>query len=206
MDAVDPTTRAAPVRVLTVCTGNICRSPYAAALLREGLSWARPGAFEVGSAGTNALVGRPMDEGSSARLRAKGLADDAFRARLVTPAMLGEQAVVLLMATEHREPVLDDAPAVHRRTFTIRELAHALDDIGERHSWSDLVAGAGADDVVGRWRVLPALVAQHRTRRRDPDRDVLDPYLRGERAFDRMSAQLDPAVRTIVQWEAQFPR
>ena len=27
-----PATRADPVRLLTVCTGNICRSPYAAAL------------------------------------------------------------------------------------------------------------------------------------------------------------------------------
>ena len=128
MDAADPTPEPAEqVRLLTVCTGNICRSPYAAVLLHEGLEWARPGAFEVTSAGTHALVGRPMDEGSAVRLRAKGLADDAFRARLITPRMLAEQAAVLLMADEHREYVLDEAPAVHRRTFTIRELAHALD-------------------------------------------------------------------------------
>ena len=206
MDAVDTSPSAAPVRVLTVCTGNICRSPYAAVLLREGLDWARPGAFEVTSAGTHALVGRPMDDSSAVRLAAKGLADDAFRARLITPSMLAAQAVVLLMASEHQAPVLDEAPGVHRRTFTIRELAHAIDDIGERHSWPDLVAAAGADDVGSRWRVLPTLVAEHRTRRRDPDRDVSDPYKRGDRAFDRMSAELDPAVRSIVMWERQFPR
>ncbi len=53
-----------PVRLLTVCTGNVCRSPYAAALLGAGLDWARPGAFRVASAGTPALVGRPVDAGS----------------------------------------------------------------------------------------------------------------------------------------------
>ena len=95
-------------------------------------------------------------EGSAVRLQAKGLADDAFRARLITPRLLAEQAAVLLMATEHREPVLDEAPAVHRRTFTIRELAHAIDDIGERHDWPTLLDAAGADDVVSRWRALPA--------------------------------------------------
>ncbi len=196
------------VRLLTVCTGNICRSPYAAVLLRDGLQWARPGAFAVTSAGTHALVGRPMDEGSAVRLRAKGLADDAFRARLVTAQLLQEQAAVLLMAVEHREPVLDEAPGVHRRTFTLRELAAALDDIGERHDWADLLAGAGADDVGSRWRALPALVATHRARGRAgrTDHDVADPYARGDRAFDRMVAQVDPAVRSIVRWERQFPR
>ena len=209
MDAADPSPEATEkVRLLTVCTGNICRSPYAAVLLREGLEWARPGAFEVTSAGTHALVGRPMDEDSAARLLAKGLADDAFRARLITPRLLAEQAAVLLMATEHKEPVLDEAPAVHRRTFTIRELAHAVDDIGARHDWPTLLAEAGADDVVSRWRALPALVAAHRSRGRDGrrDRDVSDPYKRGDRAFDQMVAELDPAVRSIVLWERQFPR
>ena len=194
------------VRLLTVCTGNICRSPYAAVLLRDGLERVRPGAFAVTSAGTHALVGRPMDESSAVRLRAKGLADDAFRARLVTPQLLQEQAVVLVMATEHKEPVLDEAPGVHRRTLTLRELAAALDDIGERHDWADLLAGAGADDVVSRWRALPGLLAAHRGRGRGAHRDVADPYARGDRAFDRMVAEVDPAVRSIVLWERQFAR
>src|SRR6187549_1394305 len=99
MDAADPSPEAIEkVRLLTVCTGNICRSPYAAVLLREGLAGVRPGAFEVTSAGTHALVGRPMDESSAERLGAKGLADAEFRARLITPRLLREQAVVLLMA------------------------------------------------------------------------------------------------------------
>ncbi len=209
MDAADPSPEATEkVRLLTVCTGNICRSPYAAVLLREGLSWARPGAFEVTSAGTHALVGRPMEEGSAVRLQAKGLADDAFRARLITPRLLAEQAAVLVMASEHKEPVLDEAPSVHRRTFTIRELAHAIDDIGERQDWPSLLDAADAGDVVSRWRALPTLVAAHRGRGRDSrrDRDVSDPYKRGDRAFDLMISEVDPAVRSIVMWERQFPR
>ncbi|MFL6151842.1 MAG: low molecular weight phosphatase family protein [Ornithinibacter sp.] len=211
MATSDPTPQpTGQVHLLTVCTGNICRSPYAAVLLRDGLQWARPGAFVVTSAGTHALVGRPMDEGSAVRLGAKGLADDAFRARLLTARLLEQQAVVLLMAGEHREPVLDEAPAVHRRTFTLRELASTLDEIGERHDWGDLLAAVGAHDVASRWQALPGLVAAHRdrgrARARRADRDVADPYARGDRAFDGMVAQVDPAVRSIVLWERQFPR
>ena len=196
----------AKVRLLTVCTGNICRSPYAALLLREGLRWARPGAFEVTSAGTHALVGRPMDEGSAALLAAKGLADDDFRARLLTHQLVSNQALVLVMASEHKDVVIDEAPSAHRRTVTIRELAHALEDVGTRHDWSTLLTDAGADDVVSRWRALPVLVATHRGRMRREDRDVADPYKRGQQAFDRMGLEVDPAVRCIVRWERQFPR
>lgn len=194
------------VRLLTVCTGNICRSPYAAVLLREGLAWARPGAFEVTSAGTHALVGRPMDEGSVRQLAEKRLADDGFRARLLSQRVLRRQSAVLVMDSAHKAFVVDEAPGVHARTFTIRELARALEDIGSRLGWPALLSGAGADDVVSRWRVLPALVAEHRGRSPRRGEDVGDPYTRGQRAFVRMSAEIDPAVRSIVMWERQFPR
>ena len=85
-----------PIRVTMVCTGNICRSPYAAVLLRQGLAWARPGAFEVTSAGTHALVGRPMDEGSVERLAAKGLAVAQADFLTIPPPPGGYVDVVLM--------------------------------------------------------------------------------------------------------------
>lgn len=195
------------VRLLTVCTANICRSPYAQLVLAAGLEAARPGAFLVESAGTQALAGYPVDAGSAALLDAKGLHHADFRARRLTPALLAEQDLVLVMAGTHRDWVVDEAPAVHRRTLTLRELAEALDDIGEREDWEWLLRQAGADDVVSRWRALPGLVARHRSRgRHRSDRDVADPYRRGAQAFARMAGEVDPAVRTIVSWERRFPR
>ena len=197
---------AGPVRILTVCTGNVCRSPYAAVLLRHGLDEVRPGAFEVTSAGTHALVGRPIDEGSARRLAAIGLADAEFTARLVTSRVLRDQALVLVMTSAHKERVLEESPPAFRRTFTILEFAHALDDIGGRQNWAALLAAAGADDVVTRWRELPALIAANWRRPRGLDRDVVDPFKREDAVFDEMRDQLEPAVRTITTWEGQFPR
>ena len=200
-----PRRRLEKVRILTVCTGNICRSPYAALLLREGLQWARPGAFEVTSAGTHALVGRPMDEASAALLAAKGLADDDFRARLLTHQLPrpGRRA---RHGIEHKDVVIDETPAAHRRTLTIRELAHVLEDVGTRHDWPALLADAGADDVVSRWRALPGIVAAHRRRIGARTATSSTPTSAGEQAFDRMGLEVDPAVRTIVHWERQFER
>ena len=62
----------APVRILTVCTGNICRSPVAERLLQAGLNQAVPGGFVVASAGTRAMVGEPMQPISADIVRTFG--------------------------------------------------------------------------------------------------------------------------------------
>lgn len=206
--SADPSTAqpaAQPVRLLTVCTGNVCRSPYAAALLANGLGWARPGAFEVTSAGTHALVGRPLEPGSREILETKGVPVPSATARMVTPALLADQALVLVMSPRHRVEVLEEAPAVVRRTVGIVDLAAALREVGERYAWPELLADVGAKEVRARWRALPeVLAAVHGL----PERVTVveDPYGRGRRSFGRMAGQLDSAVRALVRWEAQFPR
>ena len=47
----------ASVRLLMVCTGNLCRSPYAQALLGDHLERVRPGVFDVSQRGDRAPGG-----------------------------------------------------------------------------------------------------------------------------------------------------
>ncbi|MDR1766960.1 MAG: low molecular weight phosphotyrosine protein phosphatase, partial [Propionibacteriaceae bacterium] len=53
-----------PFQVLTICHGNICRSPAAQYLLREALDER----YAVSSAGTAAVVGWPVHETIAALL------------------------------------------------------------------------------------------------------------------------------------------
>lgn len=205
MSADDDRDQGPRVRVLTVCTGNICRSPYAAALLRSGLDWARPGAFEVTSAGTHALVGRPMDPAAARLLEERRVPSGGFRARLLSHRVVEPQDVVLVMSGQHRALVVDESPSAHRRVLGLRDLAAELVAVGGRAQWEELLGGVGATDVRSRWRALPDLLAAQRGRAASVT-DVADPYGRGDRAFAAMADVLDDACRTVVLWEAQFDR
>jgi len=203
------TSSSPPVHLLVVCTGNICRSPYAAALLGDRLARVRPGAFEVGSAGTHAIPGVPIDPGSARILQGHGVDTGDRRSRRLTAQLAGSAQIVLLMSPEHRAVVVDEQPAAHRRTFLFREFAHQLEAVGQHRDWPALFERAGAgDDVVGRWSALPAILAVEGplVRRRRRDAGVLDPVGGPQRAFARMAAEINPAVDQIAAWEAQFPR
>ena len=85
------------LRILTLCHGNICRSPLAEVLIEAAIS-ADPllaGQVEVSSAGTSQEhVGEGMHVNSAAILSARGLRT-AHRARQFTPAMARTLHLVL---------------------------------------------------------------------------------------------------------------
>ena len=91
-------------RVLFVCTGNTCRSPMAAAVLRDELG---PDAarVEVSSAGTAAWEGHPAAEFSVEVASREGVRLDTHRSRRVTPALLRAADLVLVMEPAHASAV-----------------------------------------------------------------------------------------------------
>ncbi|WES63888.1 hypothetical protein P0L94_15645 [Microbacter sp. GSS18] len=111
--------------ILTVCTGNVHRSPLAEALLRTWVGWYLPaplsGQVTVSSAGTHAAVGMHM--GNRARALAQGLGADGsdHRATQITDDMLARADLVLAASSRHRDEVIQRAPAALRKTFTIRQ-------------------------------------------------------------------------------------
>jgi protein-tyrosine phosphatase len=196
------------VRLLTVCTGNVCRSPYAALRLESELNRIRPGRFVVTSAGTHALVGAPVDSGSAKLLVAQGISVSGFRGTRLTSEQVRGHDAVLVMTDEHRELVIEEAPFAFRKIRPIREFAHLLDVIGAHADWPTLLAEAGAGTgPAGRWRALPDILAvqSRHIRRRRRDQHVTDPYGRPAKVFEAMQRELDEAIDVIVAWEASFP-
>lgn len=179
---------------MTVCTGNICRSPMAEVLLRAALVGT---GIRVHSAGTHALVDEAMTP-QALQLALSNGADasgaDAHRARLLTESLLAETDLVLTMAREHRSAVVQMAPALLHRTFTVREFARLAATLGD----DEVRGGVAADgsDAGARLRSLARLVGGQRglMAARPDDDDVIDPYRRSQTTYDLSASQLVPAV------------
>lgn len=186
MTVTDAGASQTPFRILTVCTGNICRSPMAERLLQAGLDERYPAQFIVESAGTGALVGNPIDPQVAGFIRELGSSADGFSARQLTPAILHGQDLVLALTREHRSRVVEMSPSMLRKTFTLREFARILPGLKLDEALQ------GAD----RWRaaVPKALRARSAQDGGPEDDDVVDPYKRG----DEIHVQAATVIRTAV--------
>ena len=92
-------------RILLVCTGNICRSPLAAALLERALGERAAEGITVSSAGTGAWDGAPVSEGAYLVGLERGLDLSGHRARLLTRELVERADLILTMARHHRARV-----------------------------------------------------------------------------------------------------
>ena len=108
-------------QVLVVCLGNICRSPMAEFLLRERLqqSDVPHDGVQVASAGLAAMVGQPMESTAAQVMREHGVDGGSHRARQLTPTMLRDSDVVLVMEKSHVAEVRRMAPEFGGKVFLL---------------------------------------------------------------------------------------
>ncbi|WP_407320732.1 low molecular weight protein-tyrosine-phosphatase [Isoptericola halotolerans] len=106
---------------MTVCTGNICRSPMAQVVLRDRLAAAGLDEVVVDSTGvSDEEDGNPVDPRARRVLAAHGYpTGDGHRARQVRADQLAERDLVLAMTARHAQAlrVLADGTDVDIRMY-----------------------------------------------------------------------------------------
>lgn len=100
--------------ILVVCSGNVCRSPLAAAILRKHHSL---DGVAVQSAGTEAIADQSMCKRAAAMTGFAGV----HRARIVTPELIDDADLILVAAYSHRAAIAQLRPLARRKTFTLTE-------------------------------------------------------------------------------------
>ena len=185
-----------PLKIVAVCTGNICRSPLSEYFLKNALN---PEYFSISSAGTRAVRGGEVPERQRKIARKLGL--DAIvehKPRQITATDIRDADLILTATLRHRRRIVRTLPVASSRVFTMREYAHLAPHVKET-DLIDLIAQGIPPLTI-------AAVSVHQLRgtvpqpARDEDYDIVDPFGEDKKTYRMSAEQLVTAHHSIVEF------
>jgi len=166
------------LKVLFVCTANICRSAYAEVVARQ---LAGPDSSLVfDSAGTRGFDSEPMNPPMAAEAAQRGADPHGFRSKRLTLPLIDEADLIFTAEAAHRRLILEDRPLAMRKAFSLGQFARGLQ------------AAPSGDQASLLTRVREKAATAH------DDDDIEDPYNRGHRVAQVVSSQIEALLTLIL--------
>lgn len=179
--------KAVSPRVTFVCTGNICRSAYAEAALRHGLSkGGNRFSVTVDSAGTQGLLNQPMYSTTREHIRTTyGEEFSHHSSQRLDKRVIRQNSLLLCMTKEHQNKILFQFPSAVKRTFLLSEFSYLLSTIspGEATTWDYLIKVAN-----DKRSLIPP----------EPQSDIEDPYGRELSIHEQVYQNIDSLLKPII--------
>ena len=109
------------IKILTLCTGNICRSPMAEGIIR--MIFQTDPFMTVSSAGTHAVAGNPATEFAILASKEKGIDITGHSARPIDSFLISSSDMILCMEPSHAEWVLSIDSSIYEKVYNLADFS-----------------------------------------------------------------------------------
>ena len=129
------------MKILFVCTGNICRSFMAERILKKKLAENNCTNIEVSSAGVYNIEGVSGDPRAVKILTEKGFDGYGHKSKLLTDEMVADADKIIVMENAHKKMIIDKYPEAEGKIFLLKSFSE-----DDQESYKDIKDPYGLSD------------------------------------------------------------
>ena len=175
------------MKVLFVCTGNICRSPMGELMFPL---FFHDTSIIADSAGTHGLINSPIDPSSATLMARDGIDASQFRSKRLTPQIALSNDLILCFTEHQRKKIVTLAPRVRTRTYLLNDFANLC----KYFEQNNLLKSDTIED-----RMNEVMYNSSMVRHMVPTAtDIEDPYRKDFQAFQTAHDQIGYAIADIA--------
>lgn len=175
------------MKVLFVCTGNICRSPMGELMFPL---FFHDDSIVTDSAGIQGLINNSIDPSSERLMEQDGIDASAFRSKRLTPQIAMDSDLILCFTEFQRKKIVELAPRSRIRTFLLTDFADLCTYCRANNMiQGDTLEGRLDSVLMNASLVRPMLPPAH---------EIDDPYRKDFPAFETTHEQIGEAFASIA--------